>query len=168
MWNPHRIFLVVSEGDVDFEVILLGFCLFPFVLRKHLLCLNSRERRKTSSASSGREKDSFNADLLTPFGIPRRREDTLYWEFSKEAPTSSSSPPRTFKNMDTRKPVEDLFSKLHPSLPLNTRIGIIGGGPSGLSAAYALSKLGYSDVTVLEKYHSVSGMCESIEIEGKE
>ncbi|KAG7010248.1 fadD28, partial [Cucurbita argyrosperma subsp. argyrosperma] len=69
--------------------------------------------------------------------------------------------------MDTGKPLEDQFSKLHPSLPLNTRIGIIGGGPSGLSAAYALAKLGYSDVTVLEKHQDVGGMCESVEIEGK-
>lgn len=68
--------------------------------------------------------------------------------------------------MDTGKSLEDQFSKLHPSLPLNTRIGIIGGGPSGLSAAYALAKLGYSEVTVLEKHHDVGGMCESVEIEG--
>ena len=52
-------------------------------------------------------------------------------------------------------------------MPVNTRICILGGGPSGLSAAYALSKIGYSNVTLLEKYHTVSGMCESAEIEGK-
>lgn len=68
--------------------------------------------------------------------------------------------------MDPGKPIEDQFSKLHPSLPVNTRIGIIGAGPSGLSAAYALAKLGYNNVAVLEKYHTVGGMCESVEIEG--
>jgi non-ribosomal peptide synthetase-like protein len=68
--------------------------------------------------------------------------------------------------MEPTKLIEDQFSKLHPTLPVNTRIGIIGAGPSGLSAAYALSKLGYSTVTVLEKYHTVAGMCESVEIEG--
>lgn len=52
-------------------------------------------------------------------------------------------------------------------MPVNTRIGILGGGPSGLSAAYALAKLGYNNVTLLEKYHTVSGMCESADIEGK-
>lgn len=52
-------------------------------------------------------------------------------------------------------------------LAVNTRIGIVGGGPSGLSAAYALAKLGYSNVTMLEKHHTVGGMCESVEIEGK-
>ncbi|KAL4576881.1 hypothetical protein LXL04_012981 [Taraxacum kok-saghyz] len=61
----------------------------------------------------------------------------------------------------------DQFTNLHPCMPLNTRICIIGGGPSGLSAAYALSKLGYNNVTLLEKYHTVSGMCESADIEGK-
>lgn len=62
--------------------------------------------------------------------------------------------------------IEDEFSKLHPCFPIQTRIGIVGAGPSGLSAAYALSKLGYSNVTVIEKHHSVGGMCESVEIEG--
>ena len=50
--------------------------------------------------------------------------------------------------MDSRKSIEDQFSKLHPSLPVSTRIGIVGGGPSGLSAAYALAKLGYSNVNL--------------------
>ncbi|KAK2382141.1 long-chain-fatty-acid--AMP ligase FadD26 [Trifolium repens] len=69
--------------------------------------------------------------------------------------------------MNTERSIEDQFSKLHPSLPENTRIGIVGAGPSGLSAAYALTRLGYKNVTVLEKHHTVGGMCESVEIEGK-
>ena len=68
--------------------------------------------------------------------------------------------------MDSEKPIEDQFSKLHPCFPVNTRIGIVGAGPAGLSAAYALSKLGYSNVSVIEKNQSVGGMCESVEIEG--
>ncbi|KAE8731628.1 Cell differentiation, Rcd1-like protein isoform 1 [Hibiscus syriacus] len=69
--------------------------------------------------------------------------------------------------MEQAKPVEDQFSKLHPCLPVNTSIGIIGAGPSGISAAYALIKLGYNNITILEKHHTVAGMCESIEIQGK-
>ncbi|KAM0013820.1 putative dihydropyrimidine dehydrogenase (NADP(+)) [Helianthus debilis subsp. tardiflorus] len=69
--------------------------------------------------------------------------------------------------MEIGEAIEDKFAKVHPRFETNTRIGIIGGGPSGLSAAYALCKLGYSNVTVLEKHHSVGGMCESIDIEGK-
>jgi len=33
-------------------------------------------------------------------------------------------------------------------LPENTRIGIGGAGPSGLSAAYALARLGYKNITL--------------------
>ncbi|CAO2184500.1 unnamed protein product [Urochloa humidicola] len=69
--------------------------------------------------------------------------------------------------MDSGKSIDDKFSKLHPNLPVDTRIGIVGAGPSGLSAAYALAKLGYQNVTVFEKYQNVSGMCESIDIEGR-
>ncbi|GAU21921.1 hypothetical protein TSUD_110610 [Trifolium subterraneum] len=69
--------------------------------------------------------------------------------------------------MDPERSIEEQFSKLHPSLPVNTRIGIVGGGPSGISAAYALARLGYNNITVLEKHHAVGGMCESVEIEGK-
>ncbi|MQM06028.1 hypothetical protein Taro_038849 [Colocasia esculenta] len=68
--------------------------------------------------------------------------------------------------MDTGKPLDDQFSRLHPCMPVKTRIAIVGAGPSGLSAAYALAKLGYNDVTVFEKYQTVGGMCESAEIEG--
>ncbi|KAJ0563865.1 putative AMP-dependent synthetase/ligase, amine oxidase, phosphopantetheine binding ACP [Helianthus annuus] len=69
--------------------------------------------------------------------------------------------------MDLKQSVADQFTNLHPCMPVNTRIAILGGGPSGLSAAYALAKLGYNNVTLVEKYHTVSGMCESAEIEGK-
>ncbi|XP_012570515.1 uncharacterized protein [Cicer arietinum] len=69
--------------------------------------------------------------------------------------------------MDPERSIEEQLSKLHPSLPLNTRIGIVGAGPSGISAAYALARLGYNNITVLEKHHAVGGMCESVEIEGK-
>lgn len=70
------------------------------------------------------------------------------------------------QKMDPLVSIEDQFVKLHPCLPVNTRIGIVGGGPSGISAAYALAKLGYQNVTVLEKHHTVGGMCESVDIEG--
>ncbi|PAN36509.1 hypothetical protein PAHAL_6G288900 [Panicum hallii] len=69
--------------------------------------------------------------------------------------------------MDPGKSVDEKFSKLHTRLPVDTRIGIVGAGPSGLSAAYALAKLGYHNVTVFEKCQNVSGMCESIDIEGR-
>ncbi|CAN1354733.1 Long-chain-fatty-acid--AMP ligase FadD28 [Linum perenne] len=69
--------------------------------------------------------------------------------------------------MDPTVPIDDQFSKLHPSLPLDTRICVLGAGPSGISAAYALAKLGYRNVTVLEKHHTVGGLCESVDIEGR-
>ncbi|KAM0942933.1 putative AMP-dependent synthetase/ligase, amine oxidase, phosphopantetheine binding ACP [Dioscorea sansibarensis] len=69
--------------------------------------------------------------------------------------------------MRTNKQMEDQFSKLHPCFPIETRIAVIGAGPSGLSAAYTLAKLGYLNVTIFEKYHAVAGMCESVDIEGR-
>ncbi|CAD5168058.1 unnamed protein product [Musa acuminata subsp. malaccensis] len=69
--------------------------------------------------------------------------------------------------MDTTICIEDQLSKLHPCFPVQTRIAIVGAGPSGLSAAYALAKLGYGNVTIFEKCQSVAGMCESVDIEGK-
>ncbi|WOL12047.1 hypothetical protein Cni_G20811 [Canna indica] len=69
--------------------------------------------------------------------------------------------------MDTTRNMEDLFSKLHPCFPVQTSIAILGAGPSGLSVAYTLAKLGYSNVTIFEKGQTVSGMCESVDIEGK-
>ncbi|MBA0867227.1 hypothetical protein Goshw_028484 [Gossypium schwendimanii] len=69
--------------------------------------------------------------------------------------------------MELAKPIEDQFSKLHPCLPVNTSIGILGAGPSGISTAYALIKLGYNNITLLEKHHTVGGMCESVDIQGK-
>ncbi|WCJ36960.1 Long-chain-fatty-acid--AMP ligase FadD28 [Euphorbia peplus] len=69
--------------------------------------------------------------------------------------------------MNSTEPLEEQFAKLHPCLPTNTRIGILGAGPSGISAAYALTRLGYCNVTLLEKHHNVGGMCESVEIQGK-
>ncbi|GJW87869.1 Myb domain protein 62 [Tanacetum coccineum] len=65
------------------------------------------------------------------------------------------------KDMESGKAIEDQFSKLLPCFHTDTRIGIIGAGPSGLSAAYTLCKLGYMNVTVLEKHHSVRGKCEN-------
>ncbi|KAD5961681.1 hypothetical protein E3N88_13154 [Mikania micrantha] len=59
--------------------------------------------------------------------------------------------------MDSKQSAADQFTNLHPCMPVNIRIAILGGGPSGLSAAYALAKLGYDNVTLIEKYHTVSG-----------
>lgn len=55
---------------------------------------------------------------------------------------------------------------LFPSMSPSTRIGVVGGGPSGLAAAFALVKLGYRNVTVLEKHSEVGGMCGSEVVEG--
>lgn len=44
-----------------------------------------------------------------------------------------------------------------------TRIGIIGGGAAGLSAAHALTKAGFKSVTVLEKQPEVGGKTQTIQ-----
>jgi phytoene dehydrogenase-like protein len=50
--------------------------------------------------------------------------------------------------------------------PSSTRVAVVGGGPSGLSAALALVKLGYRNVTVFEQHGAVGGMCASALIDG--
>ena len=46
-----------------------------------------------------------------------------------------------------------------------TRIGIIGGGYAGLTAAYELQKLGHA-VTVLEKYGTWGGQAATLPLLG--
>jgi Flavin containing amine oxidoreductase len=46
-------------------------------------------------------------------------------------------------------------------LNTNTRIGVIGAGAAGLSAAWALRKKGYKNITVLEKEASAGGKCHT-------
>ncbi|KAI3898075.1 hypothetical protein MKX03_002146 [Papaver bracteatum] len=58
--------------------------------------------------------------------------------------------------MDPGKPIDDQFSKLHPCLPVNTRIAIICAGPS------------YNNVIMFDKHRTVGGMCESVDIKAKE
>lgn len=48
------------------------------------------------------------------------------------------------------------------------RIGIIGAGPAGLSAAVALKQLGHTDVTVLERQDAVGGKCRSRTVDGEQ
>jgi predicted NAD/FAD-binding protein len=45
--------------------------------------------------------------------------------------------------------------------PNNTRVCIVGGGISGLTAAYELGKKGYINVTVLEKANYLGGKCRT-------
>jgi hypothetical protein len=47
------------------------------------------------------------------------------------------------------------------------RIGIIGGGPAGLSAAMYLEKKGYTNYVIYEKSDHVGGKCHSPVFEGK-
>ena len=46
---------------------------------------------------------------------------------------------------------------MSPSLPSRARIVIVGGGVIGCSIAYHLTKLGISDVLLLEKNELTSG-----------
>ncbi|MGD0124758.1 MAG: FAD-dependent oxidoreductase [Terriglobia bacterium] len=48
--------------------------------------------------------------------------------------------------------------------PRNARIAVVGGGASGLSAAYLLKKAGYSHVTVFEKESRLGGKCRTVMI----
>lgn len=47
------------------------------------------------------------------------------------------------------------------------RIGIVGAGPAGLTAAETLKQKGYTNITILEKADRAGGKCCSIEYEGR-
>ncbi len=49
---------------------------------------------------------------------------------------------------------------------MTNKIGIIGAGVSGLTAAHQLTKLGYEDITIFEAEQLPGGMVESVEIDG--
>jgi phytoene dehydrogenase-like protein len=51
--------------------------------------------------------------------------------------------------------------------PKDTRIGIIGAGPAGLTAGHFLHKLGYENITILEQAGRVGGKCCSLTYGGK-
>jgi len=50
---------------------------------------------------------------------------------------------------------------------LNQRIGIIGAGPAGLTAAESLKAKGYTNVTLFEKNSQAGGKCSTSEFEGR-
>jgi len=58
----------------------------------------------------------------------------------------------------------DLIEEMDPR---SHRIGIIGGGASGLATAYALRRQGFERVTVLERGSDVGGKCCTIWHEGR-
>jgi len=50
---------------------------------------------------------------------------------------------------------------------LNIKIGIVGAGPAGLTAADALKSKGYTNITILEKEAQAGGKCRSFDYEGR-
>ncbi|MCC6563350.1 FAD-dependent oxidoreductase [Candidatus Uhrbacteria bacterium] len=51
--------------------------------------------------------------------------------------------------------------------PSGARIGIVGAGSAGLSAAETLRDRGYADITVLERSERAGGKCHTIQYEGR-
>ena len=60
--------------------------------------------------------------------------------------------------------VDDLLTQ--PGSSKNMRIGIIGAGAAGLSAAYYLKQSGYNNVTILERDSRVGGKCHTVTLGG--
>jgi glutamate synthase (NADPH/NADH) small chain len=52
---------------------------------------------------------------------------------------------------------KDEIMDLDPAKPTNRRVGIIGGGPAGLTAAFYLRRFGH-DVTIYEQHDKLGGM----------
>ena len=51
-------------------------------------------------------------------------------------------------------------------IPTTARIGVLGGGPAGIGAAWYLRKQGYQQVTVLERSDQVGGKARTIHVDG--
>ena len=49
---------------------------------------------------------------------------------------------------------------------LNSKIGIVGAGPSGVHMAYSLKKLGFTDVTILERTNRIGRKAEHFQYRG--
>lgn len=49
----------------------------------------------------------------------------------------------------------------------SARIGIIGAGPAGITAAHFLQKKGYSNLFLIEREAAIGGKCHTIHIEGQ-
>src|SRR5688572_15238684 len=56
---------------------------------------------------------------------------------------------------------EQSLAAIPPGRP-DLRIAVVGAGPSGLTAAYTLKGLGYTNVTVFEKENRVGGKVNSL------
>ncbi|MFI5347500.1 MAG: FAD-dependent oxidoreductase [Elusimicrobiota bacterium] len=52
-------------------------------------------------------------------------------------------------------------------LPKDARVAVIGAGPSGLSAARELKRLGYANVVVFEKENEAGGKSHTVDIAGR-
>ncbi|GAX27485.1 hypothetical protein FisN_23Hh049 [Fistulifera solaris] len=76
-------------------------------------------------------------------------------------PTRSSFPIDNHFGMKTRRLMTASVADWSPPSK-DQSIGIIGGGPSGIAAAWFLMKKGYSDVTVLEGADEVGGKCLTV------
>jgi hypothetical protein len=58
------------------------------------------------------------------------------------------------------------FPKIKGPKCLNSKIGIVGAGSAGVHMAYELKKLGYEDVTILEKNDYVGGKSINLKYRG--
>ena len=59
------------------------------------------------------------------------------------------------------KPKGEPFKTIKGPKCLNSKIGIVGAGPSGVHMAYELKQKGYTDVTILERSNKIGGKAET-------
>ena len=82
-----------------------------------------------------------------------------------------------FYHKDFTQTIENLIAKMYlpgtpkgsdfPSVPgpqcYTSKIGIVGAGPSGVHMAYSMKKMGFTDVTLLERSDRIGGKGEHVE-----
>ncbi len=97
----------------------------------------------------------------------RERLDAMRLSESEKAKTAALIGELEIKKNDLKQELKPRNNNPPIALRKDARIAIIGAGPSGLSSARELKRLGFTNVVVYEKESEVGGKTHTVNIDGK-